>query len=213
MADSAVAITAGTGTNIDTRTEGTNSNHRQVIVVGDPSTNAGVAPVDGTAGLKVDLGSDNDVTVTGTVTANLSATDNAVLDAIQTAVEIIDNVVSGSEAQVDIVAALPAGTNEIGSVRSQTADTGTASQIADNAADTTILAANADRRGAAVYNSSSATLYLLCASGTASSTNFTVAIVPNGYFEVPAGYTGILKGIWASDPGDGLAHVTEWDNA
>ena len=46
MADSAVVITQGTGTNIDTRTESTNSNHRQVVVLGDPSTNAGVAPVD-----------------------------------------------------------------------------------------------------------------------------------------------------------------------
>lgn len=55
MADSAVAITAGAGTNIDTRTEGTNSNHRQVIVIGDPATNAGVAPVDATNGLSVTL--------------------------------------------------------------------------------------------------------------------------------------------------------------
>lgn len=53
MADTAVAITAGTGTNIDTRTEGTNGNHRQVIVIGDPATNAGVAPVDATNGLAV----------------------------------------------------------------------------------------------------------------------------------------------------------------
>lgn len=81
MADTAIAITAGTGTNVDTRTEATNGNHRQVVVLGDPSTNAGVAPVDATAGLKVDLGADNDIT--GTVTANLSATDNAVLDSIQ----------------------------------------------------------------------------------------------------------------------------------
>lgn len=63
MADSAVVITAGTGTNIDTRTEATNGNHRQVVVLGDPATNAGIAPVDATAGLKVDLGADNDVTL------------------------------------------------------------------------------------------------------------------------------------------------------
>lgn len=56
MADTAVAITAGSGTNIDTRTEATNGNHRQVIVVGDPSTNAGVAPVDATTGLVVNIG-------------------------------------------------------------------------------------------------------------------------------------------------------------
>lgn len=55
--------------------------------------------------------------VSGTVTANLSATDNAVLDAIaadtaaiKTAVEILDNTVSGSETQVDVVSsALPTG--------------------------------------------------------------------------------------------------------
>ena len=66
--------------------------------------------------------------ISGTVTANLSATDNAVLDsidtstqgilsdtaAIQTAVEILDNAISGSEMQVDVVGALPAGTNAIG---------------------------------------------------------------------------------------------------
>ncbi len=55
MADTAIAITAGTGTNVDTRTEATNGNHRQVIVIGDPATNAGVAPVDATKGLAVDL--------------------------------------------------------------------------------------------------------------------------------------------------------------
>ncbi len=55
MADTAVAITAGTGTSIDTRTEATNGNHRQVVVIGDPATNAGVAPVDATNGLAVQV--------------------------------------------------------------------------------------------------------------------------------------------------------------
>lgn len=112
MADTAVAITAGTGTNIDTRTESTNGNHRQVIVIGDPATNAGVAPVDATAGLKVDLGADNDIT--GTVTANLGATDNAVLDAIEADTTTLAGAVSGTEMQVDVVGSLPAGSNAIG---------------------------------------------------------------------------------------------------
>lgn len=71
MADTAIAITAGSGTNVDTRTEATNGNHRQVVVLGDPATNTGVAPVDATAGLKVDLGADNDVTV-----SSIAAGDN-----------------------------------------------------------------------------------------------------------------------------------------
>ena len=55
MADTSVAVTAGSGTAIDTRTEATNGNHRQVVVIGDPSTNAGVAPVDVTNGLSVSI--------------------------------------------------------------------------------------------------------------------------------------------------------------
>lgn len=43
--------TDGAGKKIDTRTEGTNSEHRQVVVLGDPSTDAGVAPVDATRGV------------------------------------------------------------------------------------------------------------------------------------------------------------------
>jgi hypothetical protein len=37
-------------------------------------------------------------------------------EAIETAVEILDNAISGNELQVDVVAALPAGTNIIGKV-------------------------------------------------------------------------------------------------
>jgi hypothetical protein len=121
MADTAVAITAGTGTNIDTRTEGTNGNHRQVVVLGDPATNAGVAPVDVTSGLKVNLGADNDVTVSGSVSANAGTNLNTsalaletTATSIKTAVETIDNAISGSEMQVDVVGSLPAGTNAIG---------------------------------------------------------------------------------------------------
>lgn len=69
MADSSVSITAGSGTLVDTRTVG--AEHRQVIVIGDETTNAACAPVSATDGLLVNLGSNNDVTVTsGTVTAN-----------------------------------------------------------------------------------------------------------------------------------------------
>lgn len=77
MADATVAVTEGAGANIDTRTEATNGNHRQVVVLGDPSTNAGVAPVDAAAGLKVDLGADNDVTIGASATNIAKAEDAA----------------------------------------------------------------------------------------------------------------------------------------
>jgi hypothetical protein len=50
----------------------------------------------------------------GAATAANQATANAALAAIQTAVELLDNTVVGTELQVDIVGALPAGGNAIG---------------------------------------------------------------------------------------------------
>lgn len=88
--------------------------------------------------------------------------------------------------------------------------TATNSSVADNAASTTVLAANTSRLGASITNDSSAALYLLLGTGTASTTNYTARIVQYGYYETPYGYTGIIKGIWASDPNDGAAQVTEF---
>jgi len=79
------------------------------------------APADVTANDRVDAyfdlkgrlktdGSDVTQPVSGTVTANLSATDNAVLDAIEADTTTIAGAVSGSEMQVDVVtSALPSG--------------------------------------------------------------------------------------------------------
>lgn len=44
MADSSVAVTPGTGANVDTRTT-TTGEHRQVVVLGDPDTDAATASV------------------------------------------------------------------------------------------------------------------------------------------------------------------------
>ncbi|HEU5316764.1 MAG TPA: hypothetical protein VFX49_11680 [Chloroflexota bacterium] len=89
------------------------------------------------------------------------------------------------------------------------AATGTRSDVADANADTLILAANAARRGATVYNDSTATLYLLVAAGAASATNFTVRLTSQAYFEVPFGYTGAIRGFWDADTA-GSARVTEY---
>lgn len=59
---------------------------------------------------------------------------NGTLLDIKTAVQLIDNMISGSEAQVDVVGALPAGTNAIGAVKDngpQTAGTHTYTTSAD----------------------------------------------------------------------------------
>ncbi len=55
MSDTSLPVTPGSGVNVDGRTENGNGDFRQVIVIGDPSANAGVAPVDPVLGLSVQV--------------------------------------------------------------------------------------------------------------------------------------------------------------
>ena len=87
--------------------------------------------------------------------------------------------------------------------------TGTVTSVASAASDTSILAQNLNRDGVTIYNDSTATLYLLLSgTGAASTTNFTVKMAPGGYYEVPYGYTGALRGYWSA--ANGYARVTEF---
>ncbi len=90
------------------------------------------------------------------------------------------------------------------------AATGTKSNVVAAITSTTILASNANRKGAIIYNDSTAILYLDLSGGTASATSYSVQIPANGYFEVPgpAIYTGLVTGIWAA--ANGNARVTEF---
>lgn len=65
------------------------------------------------------------LTVDGTVTSNLSATDNAVLDSIDTDLTTLAGAVSGSEIQVDIVSGGGGGTQFNEDTAHTTADAGT----------------------------------------------------------------------------------------
>ena len=76
------------------------------------------------------------------------------------------------------------------------------------ASDTQIIGANANRLGVAIYNDSTASLYLLFANATASATDYTVKLAGSGYIEAPYDYTGVVKGIWSS--ATGAARVTEF---
>lgn len=146
MADSFVQLPAdSTGKKIDTRTEGTNSEHRQVMVIGDPATNAGVAPVDGTKGLSVDLSNTgantNKLLVTpdlpsGASTAANQSTANTSLSSINgklvTAVTDDYDTGAGTDTVQSIGLALPAsGGHVVGGTSSnplRTDPTGTTTQ-------------------------------------------------------------------------------------
>lgn len=90
--------------------------------------------------------------------------------------------------------------------------TGTVATVASSASSVTLLAANASRKGATITNDSSALLYVKLAASAASTSSYTVvlagaAAAPFSYFECPFGYTGEIRGIWASATGN--ARVTE----
>jgi hypothetical protein len=83
------------------------------------------------------------------------------------------------------------------SIKSNSATTANVS----SSASVTILAANSAATGRAVFNDSTAALYLKYGT-TASTTDYTVKINAGGYFEFPQpGYRGRVDGIWASANG------------
>jgi hypothetical protein len=110
--------------------------------------------------------------------------------------------------------------NNFGAVRMSTdrsllvahrATTPTVSSVAASASSVTVLAANANRKGAIITNDSSAILYLKFGA-TASTSSYTVTVAGSGSapfsnYEVPFGYIGVIDGIWASATGN--ARVTE----
>jgi hypothetical protein len=89
----------------------------------------------------------------------------------------------------------------------QKAATATVTSVNDTASSTTLLASNASRLGVSIFNDSTVALYIKLGT-TASATDFTVKLITDDYYEVPAGYTGRIDGIWASDA-SGAARITE----
>lgn len=110
MADNVEANAGSGGAIFATDDDGTAHHPYAKMEWGADNTQTPVAA--GASALPIQDGG-NSITVDGTVTANLSATDNAVLDNIQTSVDTVAAAVS-TEMQVDVVGALPAGTNAIG---------------------------------------------------------------------------------------------------
>lgn len=82
----------------------------------------------------------------------------------------------------------------------------TVTSVNSSASNVTLLAANQGRRGAYIYNDSTAVLYVKLGA-TASTSSFTVQMASETGWQVPDNYTGIIDGIWAS--ANGSAMVTE----
>lgn len=75
----------------------------------------------------------------------------------------------------------------------------------------TILASNANRKGATITNTDANALYLMfAAAGSVASTDFDVKLLTDETLYIDReGYTGIVSGVWAGD-GSGHAKVSEF---
>src|SRR5574343_42032 len=108
MADN-VAITEGSGTNVATDQVTGTLEHVQLtkLAIATDGSRA-LIPADGTDGLLVNLGTNNDVTVSGTVTVGSHAVTNAGTFAVQvdgsalTALQLIDDPVIADDAAVTL---------------------------------------------------------------------------------------------------------------
>jgi hypothetical protein len=107
----------------------------------------------------------------------------------------------GSATDVSTASPLPVVT------QGKAAATATLSNVNDTASSVTLLASNANRLGAAIFNDSASILYVKLGA-TASLTSFTVRLPTMGYYEVPFGYSGVIDGIWSADS-SGAARMTE----
>lgn len=81
--------------------------------------------------------------------------------------------------------------------------TSTPSSVAAAITSGVILAANSNRKGATIWNESTANLFIEFGA-TASTIAFTAKLTAGGYYEVPFYYTGVISGIWAAANGNAL---------
>lgn len=140
-------------------------------------------------------------TISGTVTANagsgtFNVTGTGSAGSPAAGVITIQGITSGTAVTV---------TGTIALTKSSTA---TLSSVSGSASSTSLLASNASRLGATFFNDSSAILWLKLGT-TASTTSFTVRLMPNDFWEIPGTYiyTGAIDGIWALSTG--AVRITE----
>lgn len=77
-----------------------------------------------------------------------------------------------------------------------------------NLVSTVLLAANASRKGAILYNDSSNACFVKFGA-TASSTSFTIKLTSQTFYELIKGYTGVVEGIWQNSA-NGAMRITEF---
>lgn len=168
---------------------------------------ANTQPVSGTVTVVQPTGTDLHVVVdasalpTGASTSALQTSGNATLTAISGQLP----PALGPQSTAASLSIVPA-TGAVFSVTTATSTTGTPTSVPAATSSTTLLASNAARKGATIWNDSLFDLKVGLFTG-ASNSSFTALLRTQAGYEVPSNYTGIITGIWSGAVGN--ARVTE----
>jgi hypothetical protein len=167
-----------------------------------------------TAGaLRVD-GSGATQPVSGTVTANAGTGNFTVVQStasnLNATVQGTTAAGSGSATNLVTVQGNASGTPipVTGSVVVDKSSTGTITNPTGSTSSFTVLAANSNRIGFSIYNGTNKVLYIAMAA-TATTSAYTLQVAIGGFYESNITYTGIITGIFATNP-TGPIGVTEY---
>ena len=89
------------------------------------------------------------------------------------------------------------------------ATTSAFTQVAGATVSTSVLASNASRIRATIYNNTTKNMYVMYNSAAATSSNFSILLMKGSYTEVPDDYTGAINAIWDNGV-SGSANITEF---
>lgn len=94
-----------------------------------------------------------------------------------------------------------------GFVTTNKAATSSVTSVAQSTSNTVLLAANSTRVFASIYNNTGQKMFIKLGT-TASTTSYSIQLMPNSYWEVPNDYTGEIDAVWSGN-GSNNALVTE----
>lgn len=202
---------------------------RETVVLADPEAGGGLANIRqlSTQLVNTDKGVVTNTVIHGWTTAGggsfvdikanpsgaltVDATGSVVgLDATSiAALENINVTVTNTEVEIKNDAGNPIPVSGSVSVSNfpSAPSSGVNASVSGSTSQVTLLAANASRKGATIYNDSTLNSLKISLGGTVTATSFTAVIASTGYYEVPFGYTGIITGIFSA--ATGAARITE----
>jgi hypothetical protein len=120
----------------------------------------------------------------------------------------IDAQTVGTDYQQTVTLGDGVNAGRVAKVDTNPATTAVKTNVTSVTTSTTILAANANRRGAIVFNDSTSILYISYGTSTTSATSFSVRVAAGAVYllDVPL-YNGAMTGMWSAV--NGAARVTD----